>query len=116
MAVLMSPFCPMTSILPERYRILNEQNPANGNAFTLEILQREFAEVETALIRELQREGIALAKERGASRERKRILRAEQIAELQMRTEAGGSKTMQSRDFGISRDTVCHYLHSQGQA
>ena len=42
-----------------------------------------FAEFERALIHERQREGIALAKQRGAYRGRKKSLGSEQIAELQ---------------------------------
>ncbi|WP_425394829.1 recombinase family protein [Acinetobacter baumannii] len=41
-----------------------------------------FAEFERALIRERQREGIALAKQRGAYRGRKKSLSSERIAEL----------------------------------
>ena len=48
-----------------------------------------FAEFERALIRERQREGIALAKRRGAYRGRKRSLNDEQVAELRRRIEAG---------------------------
>ena len=48
-----------------------------------------FAEFERALIRERQREGIALAKRRGAYRGRKRSLNHEQVAEVRRRIEAG---------------------------
>lgn len=48
-----------------------------------------FAEFERALIRERQREGIALAKQRGAYRGRKKSLSSERIAELRQRVEAG---------------------------
>ncbi|MGJ0514813.1 MAG: recombinase family protein [Methylomicrobium sp.] len=41
-----------------------------------------FAEFERALIRERQREGIALAKQRGAYRRRKKALSTEQIEKL----------------------------------
>ncbi len=44
-----------------------------------------FAEFERALIRERQREGIVLAKQRGAYRGRKKSLNSEQIAELKRR-------------------------------
>ncbi len=44
-----------------------------------------FAEFERALIRERQREGIALAKQRGAYRGRKKSLSSERIAELRQR-------------------------------
>ena len=74
-----------------------------------------FAEFERALIRERQREGIALAKKRGAYRGRKRSLTPEQIAELQRRADAGDSKAVLSRDFGISRVSVYQYLSSTNQ-
>ena len=73
-----------------------------------------FAEFERALIRERQREGIALAKQRGAYRGRKRSLNHEQIAELRRRIEAGEPKAKVARDFGISRDTLYHYLQAAG--
>ncbi len=64
-----------------------------------------FAEFERALIRERQREGIALAKQRGAYRGRKKSLSSERIAELRQRVEAGEQKTKLAREFGISRET-----------
>ena len=48
-----------------------------------------FAEFERALIRERQREGIALAKQRGAYRGRKRSLSGRDIAEVRRRIDAG---------------------------
>jgi DNA invertase Pin-like site-specific DNA recombinase len=52
-----------------------------------------FAEFERALIRERQREGIALAKQRGAYRGRKKSLSGEQIAELRRRVDGGRAKS-----------------------
>ncbi|OAI20040.1 transposase [Methylomonas koyamae] len=69
-----------------------------------------FAEFERALIRERQREGIALAKQRGAYRGRKKALSTEQIAELQSRASAGEQKAKLSREYGISRETLYQYL------
>ena len=69
-----------------------------------------FAEFERALLRERQREGIAVAKQRGAYRGRKRSLNAEQIGEIQRRVAAGEQKTRVARDMGISRETVYQYL------
>ncbi|MFA9439295.1 recombinase family protein [Uliginosibacterium sp. sgz301328] len=69
-----------------------------------------FAEFERALIRERQREGIALAKQRGAYRGRKKSLNSEQIAELKRRVAAGEQKALVARDFGISRETLYQYL------
>ena len=69
-----------------------------------------FAEFERALLRERQREGIALAKQRGTYRGRKRALNAEQIAEMKRRIAAGEQKAQVARDLGISRETVYQYL------
>jgi DNA invertase Pin-like site-specific DNA recombinase len=69
-----------------------------------------FAEFERALIRERQREGIALAKQRGAYRGRKKSLNSEQIAILKQRIEAGEQKALVARDFSISRETLYQYL------
>ena len=69
-----------------------------------------FAEFERSLIRERQREGIALARQRGAYRGRKKSLNDEQIAELKRRVSVGEPKALIARDFGISRETLYQYL------
>jgi DNA invertase Pin-like site-specific DNA recombinase len=69
-----------------------------------------FAEFERALLRERQREGIALAKRRGAYRGRKRSLNLEQIGEVKRRVAAGEQKAQVARDMGVSRETVYQYL------
>jgi len=69
-----------------------------------------FAEFERALIHERQREGIALAKQRGAYRGRKKSLSEAAIHELQQRLAAGVSKAQVAREFGISRETLYQYL------
>ena len=69
-----------------------------------------FAEFERALIRERQREGIELAKQRGAYRGRKKSLNSEQIDEMKLRIAEGQQKTQVVRDFGISRETLYQYL------
>ena len=71
-----------------------------------------FAEFERALIRERQREGIALAKKRGAYRGRKKALSPEQVAELRQRAAAGEQKAALAREFGISRETLYQYLRT----
>jgi DNA invertase Pin-like site-specific DNA recombinase len=71
-----------------------------------------FAEFERALIRERQREGIALAKKRGAYRGRKKALSLEQVADLRQRAVAGEQKAALAREFGISRETLYQYLRS----
>jgi DNA invertase Pin-like site-specific DNA recombinase len=69
-----------------------------------------FAEFERALLRERQREGIALAQQRGAYRGRKPALNSEQIGEVKRRIAAGEPKARVARDMGISRETVYQYL------
>lgn len=69
-----------------------------------------FAEFERALIRERQREGIVLAKQRGAYRGRKRALSDADIAIVKSRAVGGDNKTQIARDFGISRETLYQYL------
>lgn len=71
-----------------------------------------FAEFERALIRERQREGIALAKQRGAYRGRKRSLTPVQVAELTERAATGETKSALAREFGVSRETVYQYLRA----
>ena len=51
-----------------------------------------FAEFERALIRERQREGIALAKKKGIYKGRKKVLDAAQTLKLRQRVQAGESK------------------------
>jgi DNA invertase Pin-like site-specific DNA recombinase len=69
-----------------------------------------FAEFERALINERQREGIALAKQRGAYKGRKKALSAAAVTELHARIAIGISKAKVAREFGISRQTLYQYL------
>lgn len=73
-----------------------------------------FAEFERALIRERQKEGIALAKQRGAYRGRKKALSPDRAAELLQRVKAGEQKAKLAREFGISRKTLYQYLREIG--
>lgn len=69
-----------------------------------------FAEFERSLIRERQREGIALAKGRGVYKGRKRVLTQEQAVQMRDRVLQGESKTWLAQEMGISRETVYQYL------
>ena len=69
-----------------------------------------FAEFERSLIRERQREGIALAKKAGVYRGRKPSLTAEQADDLRKRVGTGEKKAVLAREFGISRETLYAYL------
>jgi len=70
------------------------------------------SEFERALIRERQREGVQLAKQRGVYKGRKPSLSAEQAAELRKRVAAGEKKAGIARDFNISRETLYQYLRA----
>lgn len=63
-----------------------------------------FAEFERSFLRERQR--IALAKQRGAYRGRKKALSSEQVERLQQRVQSGEPKAGLAREFGISRETL----------
>jgi DNA invertase Pin-like site-specific DNA recombinase len=71
-----------------------------------------FAEFERALIRERQKEGIALAKQRGVYRGRKNSLTPEQVAEMKQRAVGGEPKASLAREFGVSRETIYQYIRA----
>ncbi|MGI4828151.1 MAG: recombinase family protein [Janthinobacterium lividum] len=74
-----------------------------------------FAQFERDLIRERQREGIALAKLReGAYVGRKHCLNPAQAKELRRRVAAGESKTALAGELGISRQTLYRYAAGAG--
>ena len=69
-----------------------------------------FAQFERELIRERQREGIAIAKREGKYTGRKPSLTIERVAELRRRVGQGDSKASLALEFGISRDTLFRYV------
>jgi DNA invertase Pin-like site-specific DNA recombinase len=69
-----------------------------------------FAEFERSLIRERQREGIALAKKNGVYKGRKPSLSPERAADMRKRAENGENKAALAREFGISRAALYVYL------
>ena len=75
-----------------------------------------FAQFERDLIRERQREGIALAKLReGAYVGRKHCLNPGQAKELRRRVAEGESKTALAGELGISRQTLYRYAAGAGK-
>jgi DNA invertase Pin-like site-specific DNA recombinase len=68
-----------------------------------------FAEFERELIRERQREGIAIAKAKGVYKGRKKALGPVEAHEL-AQAHAGIPKADLARAYGISRETVYQYL------
>jgi DNA invertase Pin-like site-specific DNA recombinase len=67
------------------------------------------AEFERQLIRERQREGIALAKKRGVYKGRPAMLNAAVVASLLGRLAAGEKRSELAREFKISRMTLHRY-------
>jgi DNA invertase Pin-like site-specific DNA recombinase len=68
-----------------------------------------FSEFERALLRERQREGIAIAKKAGVYKGRKPSLTPERAKELRARVAGGEKKAALAREFGISRETLYQY-------
>lgn len=64
------------------------------------------AEFERAMIRERQREGIALAKKEGKYKGRKAALDEAQIAEAREQINDGAKVAQVARDLGVSRQTL----------
>ena len=69
------------------------------------------AQFERSLIKERQREGIAIAKKAGVYKGRRRSLTTEQADELRRQAQSGQTnKAALARQFGISRETLYQYL------
>lgn len=64
------------------------------------------AQFERALIKERQREGIAMAKAKGKHLGRKSKFTPEQVAEIKVRFLTSTNKTLLAKEFGISRETL----------
>jgi len=73
----------------------------------------EPAEFERALIRERQREGIAIAKKKGLMKGRQNSLNPEQVKELQRKVANGIPKAKVAREFKITRQTLYKYLKGE---
>jgi DNA invertase Pin-like site-specific DNA recombinase len=71
-----------------------------------------FAELERALLRERQREGVPLAKQWSAYRGRRKRLSAAQIRGLRQGVHAGETKAQLACEVGINRETLYQYLRS----
>jgi DNA invertase Pin-like site-specific DNA recombinase len=69
-----------------------------------------FAEFEVRLIRERQKEGIKLARERGVFIGRKKMLNPDQILEVHRLAKEGYKKTKIAEMFNMSREVVYKYL------
>ena len=84
----------------------------SGMSLLMLSLLGAFAEFERSLLLERQREGIAIAKARGAYKGRKPSLTQDQAAQLRARAATGERKAVLAREFGISRETLYQYLRA----
>jgi DNA invertase Pin-like site-specific DNA recombinase len=69
--------------------------------------------MQRTVIKERQREGIALAKQRGAYRGRRKALSDDRATDLRRRIAAGEKKSAIARELGISRETLYQYLRQE---
>jgi DNA invertase Pin-like site-specific DNA recombinase len=69
-----------------------------------------FAEFERSLIRERQREGIAIAKAKGVYKGGTKTLTSQQVEDIKQRIAGGVPKARIAKDFKISRQTLYNYL------
>lgn len=96
-------------------RFMKENLTFSGDASPMNVLTLTllgaFAEFERNLIRERQREGIAIAKAKGnVYKGRKPSLHHEQVKAMLAKVAAGASKASVAREFKISRETLYRYM------
>jgi DNA invertase Pin-like site-specific DNA recombinase len=83
---------------------------SNHTANLMLALLGAVAEFERSMIKERQREGIAIAKSKGVYKGGKPKLTPEQVREVKARAAAGESRTKLAKEYGISRPTLYAYL------
>lgn len=95
--------------LKENLTFTGEDSPM---AHLLLSIMGAFAEFERALIRERQREGIALARKKGVYKGRKPVLDPTQISILRQKLTTGMKKSHIAQELGISRETLYRYIRT----
>lgn len=90
--------------------IFNPDTEDNAISKMMLTMLAAISEFERELIRERQREGIALAKAKGKYKGRLPKLSAEEVDQLKQRIESGESKSSVAKSLGITRMTVYAYL------
>jgi len=75
-------------------------------------LMGAFAQLERAMIRQRQAEGIAAAKKRGVYKGRAKRLDVDQIREVRAQAAEGIPKARIARTYGVSRSTLYRYLET----
>jgi DNA invertase Pin-like site-specific DNA recombinase len=87
----------------------DDNNPMS--LFLLSVMG-SFSELERSLIKERQREGIAIARMKNVYKGRKKSLSDSKISDIKERIEKGEKKAVIARDYNISRQTLYQYLKS----
>lgn len=93
--------------IKEALTFTNDESPM---ANLLLGLMGSLAEWERAVIKERQMAGIAIAKEKGIYKGRKKALSKKEIDEVRILNESGEPKSHIAEKFGISRQTLYKYL------
>jgi DNA invertase Pin-like site-specific DNA recombinase len=93
-----------------RVKFIKENLEFSGDDSPMSMLllniMASFAQFEREIIKERQREGIAIAKREGVYKGRKPALTTETIAAIRKRVEAGEQKATLAAEYGISRMTL----------
>jgi DNA invertase Pin-like site-specific DNA recombinase len=96
-------------------KLLFSADTSNPTSALMLTVLGAFAQFERDMIRERQREGIALAKTRGVYKGRKPRLSAEHLVTIQHQLALGVPKTTIARQLNISRSTLYLALTSHGK-
>lgn len=99
------------SFVTQRMTFTGDDGPMS--TFMLQLLGA-VSQFERELIKERQREGIAIAKTKGVYKGRKPVLDSSAVATLHEMAERGVSKADIAESLGISRATVYEYLKGKG--
>jgi DNA invertase Pin-like site-specific DNA recombinase len=94
--------------------LFDAERKDNPNQILLLNVIGAVSEFELAMIRARQQEGIALAKERGVYKGKKRYLNEEQEKELIQQVAEGIPKSRIAKNFNLARETVYSYIHRNG--
>ena len=92
-------------------RLTYTLSPSPFAQLTLDITAA-FAEFERSIIRERQREGIAIAKAKGKYKGRNQKLSPVEAESVVARATAGEKKSALAREFHVSRETIHRYLRA----
>lgn len=69
-----------------------------------------FAEFERSIIRERQREGIAIAMKKGKYKGRPRVLTPDQVLQIKDKIKNGESKSKIAKEYDVCRSSVYEYI------